>query len=173
MKRTIAALLLISCASVVSLSSLPARADSWDGDRWEDRDWRDRDRWEDNRDWRDRSPGYQAYRVMPILDRLADHSSTFAYVFDRELDRSRIDGSGREDRLNERVRSFSNLANSVRNNYQGRRGDRRYSLRELIDRGYQLNRALQGSPRRRYWIREWERVRRDLQDLDRYAYIYR
>ena len=169
MKRSIVALLLISCASVVSLSSLPARADSWDRDRWENRDWRDRDRWEDNRDWRDRRSGYQAYRVVPILDRLVNSSNNFAYVFDREMDRSRIDGSNREDRLNERIRSFSNLASSVRNNYQGRRGDRRYSLRELIDRGYELNRALNGSPRRRYWIREWDRVRRDLQDLDRYA----
>jgi hypothetical protein len=157
MKRTIAALLLVSCASVLSLSSLPARADSWEQDRWED-----------NWDWRDRRPGYQA-RVMPTLDRLAESTSTFADVFDREMDRSRIDGSNREDRLNARVRSFSSLVNSVRNNYSGRRGDRRYSLRTLVDRGYELNRALRNSPRRRYWIREWETVRRDLQNLDRYA----
>lgn len=166
MKRTIVALLLISCASVVSLSSLPARADSWDRDRWEKQDWRDRDRWDNDRNWRDRR---STYEVRPLLDRLADSSSNFAYVFDRELDRSRLDGSNREDRLNQRVRSFSNYVNSVRSNYLGR-GDRRFNIREVVDRGYELNRALQGSPRRRYWIREWDRVRRDLQNLDRYAY---
>jgi hypothetical protein len=100
---------------------------------------------------------------------LADSSSNFAYVFDRELDRSRLDGSNREDRLNQRVRSFSNYVNSVRSNYLGR-GDRRFNIREVVDRGYELNRALQGSPRRRYWIKEWDRVRQDLQNLDRYAY---
>jgi hypothetical protein len=165
MKRTIVALLLISCASVVSLSSLPARADSWDRDRWEKQDWRDRDRWDNDWSRRDRR---SAYQVRPLLDRLADSSSNFAYVFDRELDRSRLDGSNREDRLNQRVRSFSNYVSSVRSNYLGR-GDRRFSIRELVDRGYELNRALQGSPRRRFWINEWDRVRRDLQDLDRYA----
>jgi hypothetical protein len=166
MKRTIVALLLISCASVVSLSSLPARADSWDRDRWEKQDWRDRDRRDNDWNWRDRRSTYQ---VRPLLDRLADSSSNFAYVFDRELDRSRLDGSNREDRLNQRVRSFSNYVNSVRSNYLGR-GDRRFNIREVVDRGYELNRALQGSPRRRYWIREWDRVRQDLQNLDRYAY---
>lgn len=170
MKRAKVALLLISCATVLSLSGLPARADSWDRDRWNDRS---EDRWEDRWDnrwdnrWGDR-PSSRAYRVRPILDRLANHTNTFQYVFDRELDRSRIDGSRREDRLNERVRDFTQLVYAARSSYQEGRGGR-YRLRQVVDRGYALDRLLQGSPRRRYWQREWRLVRQSLQDLDRSA----
>jgi hypothetical protein len=181
MKRAKVALLLISCATVLSLSGLPARADSWDRDRWDRDRWDHRsddrwdydrnDRWDNDRNDRWNRGSYRrAYRVRSVLDRLANHTTTFQFVFDRELDRSRLDGSRREDRLNERVRAFNQLVYIVRNNHYDGYGGRPHRIRELLSRGYDLNSVLQQSPRKRYWLREWRQVQEDLRDLERVSY---
>jgi hypothetical protein len=146
-------LLMLPLAASLSLSVLPAQAaevksnsfiiaQRWGGQRWGNRPSR-----------------------LDQLERLSYHMAQFRKSYDRALDRSRLDGSDREDRLNDRVGYFHNAIRNVRDNFADRDGDRE-QIRALIDRGRRLDEFLERSPRKRAWLDEWRVVRRDLAALE-------
>ncbi len=121
---------------LVLFSNVSVAAQYRDDDDWrrERREERRRDRWEDRRDdrredrrggrWNDRW-GYTDRRgIENLIRRVEQRTDSFVRHFDRALDNSRIDGTRREDRLNERAEALENSTDELR-----RRFDRSDSLR--------------------------------------------
>jgi hypothetical protein len=104
--------------------SLPAMAAAQGYPWWQDRDYgRDRGRGDDyyNR--------YQRERLRASARRISDMSRQFEREMDRVLDRSRIDGTRREDRINDVARDFRFAAEDFRS----RLGDARNLYRSTSE----------------------------------------
>jgi hypothetical protein len=141
-------LLMLPLAVGLSLSVLPAQA-----------------AWEQNNSFVVAQGWGRRPSRLDQLERLSYHMGRFREAYDRALDNSRLDGSEREDRLNDRVSYFHSAVRNVRDNFADRDGDRE-QLRNLIERGWRLDEYLERSPRKRAWIDEWRVVRQDLDALD-------
>ena len=74
--------------------------------------------------------GYTKAQVEQIIRRVEERSDRFVGVFDRSLDRSRLDGSQREDRLNERARELEERLDSLRSEFD--RSDRYQDTRSQV-----------------------------------------
>src|SRR5215204_3802446 len=98
---------------------------------------------------------------------LKNRSRSFERRIDRELDRSRINGSNREDRINEIAADFARAADDLEDRYDDR-GDYNRSeneARRVLQLGAQLDRAL-GRGRLTSNIQgDWSRIRQDLRVL--------
>jgi hypothetical protein len=76
---------------------------------------------------------YDRGQLRDAVRRVSDRSRSFEYSVDRYLDRSRLDGTRREDRINDEVNNFRDAASSLRN----RLGDAR-SLNNSADEARRL-----------------------------------
>jgi hypothetical protein len=136
----------------------------------DNRDWDDRDyRWDDrdarnDRDWGRR---YSRQDIEQIIRRVEDSSDRFTRSFDRALDRSRLDGSSLEDRLNNQVKQLENRLDDLRDDF-----DRRDDWRETRQRvsGVMREAGEVNSIMRRAQLRgdvqsQWSYVKRDLNRL--------
>jgi len=72
-----------------------------------------------------RGKGYSKADVERIIKRVEERSDEFKKVFDNSLDRSVLDGTKTEDRLNERVKDFESELDELRKEF-----DRKDSWRE-------------------------------------------
>ena len=178
--------ILTFAALALATSLAPAAADAqtvWDRirDRAEqerDRDRRDRDDDYYRRDRRDddyygrghrpgRTSDYERRRLRDLARRINDRSRDFQRDVDRLLDRSRYNGSRREDHINDDVRSFRNAAERFRDR-AGSDNDLNRSAgeaRELIETaqhvgGYLRRLRLDG---RTY--DDWMQIRADLRTV--------
>ncbi len=64
-----------------------------------------------------RGRAYTKADVDRLIRRVEDRSDEFVRLFDRSLDRSSLDGSNREDRLNERARRLENTLDDLRREF--------------------------------------------------------
>lgn len=119
---------------------------------------------------------------------LKSHTRDFQRQLDRDLDRSRLNGTRREDQINEVARRFRDAVNDLDNNgYYGNgggygnyggygRNDDRYrrddqKIRRVYDLASQIERSI-GRAQISYQTRNyWSMVRNDLQALSR-GYTY-
>lgn len=165
-----------ACCALLILS-VPDQADAqgrYQGDRRgrRDRDGDDRGRrnggWYD-RDSRDRDWGRRSNRrdVENIIKRVEENSDRFTKAFDRNLDRSRLNGSSLEDRLNHQVKRLEDVLDDLRDDF-----DRRDDWRETRQRVANVMREadeVNSIVRRGRFHRDvesmWEYVRRDLNRL--------
>ncbi len=97
---------------------------------------------------------------------LRDKSRNFERILDRELDRSRIDGTRREDRLNDLAHKFKDAADDLDGAYKrGRDFNRsRDEAQRVINYGSQLDRALSNSRLgRNYTLQSaWDNIEYDI-----------
>lgn len=141
--------------------SLPAMAAAQGNNPW----WRDRDNGRDrggvNNDYYNR---YNRERLRSSARRVSDLSRQFERDLDRTLDRSRIDGTLREDRINDVARDFRFAAQSFRN----RLGDARNlygttdEARQLLRLGSRIDRLMSRirlNSRAEY---DWAQIRQEL-----------
>lgn len=105
------------------------------------------------------------------LDRLA---KDFERELDRELDRSRVDGTRREDRLNQEARQFRNAVSRLKSRYgNGRDLNRsRDEAARVLEEAQQLERVIR--PR---WYgngvsSQWGQIRRELNVIERAYGLY-
>jgi hypothetical protein len=103
----------------ILLSSVTASAQYRDNDRRDNRR-------NDRRD--DRWGQYNKREIENLIRRVEQRTDVFVRQFDRSLDNSRIDGTRREDRLNERARELENATDQLRSRF-----NRSNSLRESRD----------------------------------------
>ncbi len=90
----------------------------------------------------------------------------FKRALDSDLDRSRLDGSNREDNINEFVKQFEDATDRLRNDYQD--NDRGSSaVREVLQRGKVIDNALRRMRGSTNSKREWNSLRGDLDQLAR------
>lgn len=98
---------------------------------------------------------------------LKNRSREFERRIDRELDRSRIDGSRREDRINDIAAQFARAADDLDDSYDNR-GDYNNSQNEaqrVLQLGSQLNRALGRGRLTSNIQNDWSRIQQDLRVL--------
>jgi predicted RNA-binding protein with EMAP domain len=98
---------------------------------------------------------------------LRNNARSFENVLDRELDRSRVDGTRREDNLNNLAGNFKNAAEDLDDEFDGYRDmrDSADEARRVVNYGSQLDRGLMNSRlvRNNYQLQnQWNMIERDL-----------
>ena len=110
------------------------------------------------------------------IKNLKNRSKSFEKRLDRELDRSRIDDSRREDRINDLAGNFADAAKRLDDEYDNRRdyNQSQDEVRRVLDLGNQMDRVLSRARLNNNLSRDWNAIRRDLQILaGAYNYNYR
>jgi hypothetical protein len=145
----IAAVLISLCIPV--LASAQGSYDPWNRDRDYRRDRRDDDRY-----------GQRALRDS--IRRVRDRSDDFRNHLDSALDRSRIDDTRREDRINEVAREFERAANRLNDRFDNGRDLSRSAneARQLLEIGARIDRLMQRSRLNGRVQSDWAQIRQDL-----------
>jgi hypothetical protein len=136
-----------------------------------DPDW-GRNRRDDDRYGRNgRLSDYDRRQLRDLARRIDDRSRDLQRDIDRALDHSRVNGTNREDRINDEARDFRNAASRFRD-VAGDSNDlyrSRDEARNLLDRASQLNRVLNRVRNDGRAQSDWNQLRSDLR---RVADIY-
>lgn len=108
--------------------------------------------------------GYDNRALQSTVRNLKNRSKQFAREFDRQLDRSRYDGSNREDRLNQLAKDFANAAGRFDDRFNGGRDINRSQneAQRVLDLGSQLDRALSRARLSYNLDGKWNQIRQDL-----------
>ncbi len=108
--------------------------------------------------------------VRSTVRDLKKHARDFQRQLDRDLDRSRYNGTRREDQMNELAKRFKDAVNDLDNNgYNNSRNDR--ELRQVYDIASQIERSIGRSNLSYNSQNLWSAIRNDLQVLSRgYGY---
>ena len=127
--------------------------------------WRDNNRNNRNDDYYGNNRNNR--NLNSTIKNLKNRSRQFERRIDRELDRSRIDGTRREDRINHIAADFARAADRLDREYDNR-GDYRKSQDEaqrVLQLGSQLDRALSRGRLNNNIQSDWNRIRQDLRIL--------
>jgi len=156
----------ILAAALLALSLPVAAAAQWGG--------YPQDRYPDNRN-NGRYGRYDDRALKDSAQRLDRLAKDFERDMDRALDRSRVNGSSREDRINEEVHQFRRAAGDFKSRVGNGRDLNRSSdqARQLLDEAQQVNRIAR--PR---WFdsrlaSEWSSIEQELRFIsDVYGFRY-
>ena len=118
--------------------------------------------------------------VERIISQLESRSDAFRRSIDRALDRSRLNGSREEDRLNEEVKQFARAVDRLRSDfdrrdnrdnrdYRDNRDDTRRNVDRVLREADSIGRAIGRANLERNVEREWAGLRAD---LNRLANVY-
>lgn len=159
-RRTIIPTVILAAFIVLSL---PAMAAAQGSTQW----WQDRDygRGDYGRDRRDDNERFRRERLRASARRLSDLSRQFERDIDRSLDRSRVDGTFREDRINDQARNFRFAADEFRNRVNDSRNlyGATSAARNLLQLGARIDRIMS---RARFIdsraASDWAQIRREL-----------
>jgi exonuclease VII large subunit len=120
---------------------------------------------------RSRGRAYTKSDVDRIIKRVEQRSDSFKDVVDRSLDRSVLDGTRREDNINEQVKQFEKALDALRSDFD--REDRwletRRQVERVLDEAEEVNTLIRRHSLRQYLERGWALLR---SDLNRLAGIY-
>lgn len=110
---------------------------------------------------------FQRGEVARLMDRASNLSSNFLGSLDRALDQSALEGSFREDRINERARVMDNELTMARESFE--RGESSYEvslhLSRAINAARPINRVLSNRRMTYEAEREWSLLRSELNQL--------
>lgn len=143
----------------------------WDDRRGRDnRDWDDRnDRWDDRDARNDRNWGrrYNKRDIEQVIKRVEDSSDRFTKAFDRNLDRSRLNGSSLEDRLNHQVKQMDDRLDDLRDDFDRRDDWRetRQRVSNVMREANEVNNIMRRGRFHRDIDAQWAYMRRDLNRL--------
>lgn len=116
--------------------------------------------------WRG-SSRYNRMSIDRLIRQAESHSNQFVGVFDRALDRSRLEGTIREDRLNERAAELERQLNVARNELN--RSTDHWAIRSAVSNAIDVGQAINTVMRRRNLTpnaeRQWSILRSDLNRL--------
>ena len=102
--------------------------------------------------------------MRSVVRDLKSRTSQFQRELDRDLDHSRINGSRREDQINQLARDFKSAVNRLDNNgYNNNRGDN--DLRRVADLASQIDRSIGRSNLSYNGQNLWQGIRNDLRQL--------
>ena len=118
---------------------------------------------------------YRRYRrpdVDATIRRCEESTDRFVKVFDKQLDKSALNDTEREDRLNERARDLENSLDRLRSDFN-KRGESWWESRETAAEALQSAKGINNSVRARRYRQETERLWAQLRaDLNRLAYYF-
>jgi hypothetical protein len=116
--------------------------------------------------WRG-SSRYNRGSIDRLIRQAESRSNQFVAVFDRALDRSRLEGTIREDRLNERAAELERQLNVARAELN--RSTNHWAIRSSISNAMDVGQAINTVMRRRNLTpnaeRQWMMLRSDLNRL--------
>jgi len=105
-----------------------------------------------------------------VIRRVEERSDRFVRLFDESLDRSRLNNSEREDRLNERARDLEAAIDALRSDFD--RTDRYRDTQSQVSRVLDAAQGINNVVRRRRLDanteRQWSLVRTELNTLANY-----
>lgn len=133
---------------------------------------RDRDYGRNRRD-DDRYGRYDQRYLRDSIRRLENLSDRFEGNLDRALDRSRVDGTRREDNINDAARDFHRAANRLRDRFDDGRNLNRSAdeARRVLDLGARLDRIVQHVAYDGRVRSDWMQIRQELRVIgDAYGY---
>ncbi len=118
---------------------------------------------------RDKRQEYSRDNVRNLVRQVEDRADVFRKEFDHHLDRSRLDGSRLEDRLNDVVQRFERATNDLR-----RKSDRmagwqevREEVLSVVARGREVDNIMRQGQWGPNLEREWNRLRMAINELGR------
>ncbi len=116
---------------------------------------------------RGRGRGYTKSDVNRVIQRVETRSDAFVSVLDRALDRSRLDGSRREDELNRLAQQLENQLDTVRRDFDRRDGyyETRPEIARVLNIANNINNTMQRRRLGREAERSWAALRADLNAL--------
>jgi hypothetical protein len=107
-------------------------------------------------------------QVETLLDRIESRSNMFRSGVDRAIDRSRLDGTNREDKINEFVKDFENLTDVLRSKFNAR-SSVDLDVSNVLVRGARIDDFMNRNLRRETAVqRSWRDLRSDLNLLASY-----
>lgn len=116
-----------------------------------------------------RERGYTRDEVNAVIRRVETRTDEFVRLFDRSLDRSRLDGTRREDNLNERARDLERATDDLRREFD--RKESYFATRPEVARCLNLAGGIDNTLRRRrlggQTERQWAMLRAELNELAR------
>ena len=120
-----------------------------------------------------RGQHYTKTDVEEIIKRVEERSDDFRKVIDRQLDRSTIDGTNREDNINQQVKELENAIDKLRSDFDRAQSweETRAQVQRVMNEADEVNTIV----RRGRWRRggpvkaAWAQVR---VDLNRLAGVY-
>ena len=145
MKRLVAATISICTLILISISAIAAQGTS-PGGRY-----------------------YTKAEVEVIIKRVEERSDAFRKVIDQSLDRSALNGTNREDNINQQVKELENAIDKLRKDFD--RSNTWQETRQQVQRVLNEADEVNGIMRRGRWRRggvvksEWALVRSDLNKL--------
>ena len=130
------------------------------------RDNRDRGRYDDRYN-NGQYGNYGNYGNMSTVVRsLKDRTREFVRQLDRDLDYSRVNGSRREDQINQQAKHFRDAVNRINNNGNNNNWGRRdNNIERALQIGSQLDRSVRGMRMSYQSQALWNSISRDLQML--------
>jgi hypothetical protein len=105
--------------------------------------------------------------VQRVINQVENRSDAFRRSVDRALDRSRLNGSRREDQINEDVKRFDRAVDRLRNEFDRRdsRDETRRYVEQVLREADGIGRAIRRADFARNVEREWSSLRNDLNTL--------
>jgi hypothetical protein len=172
---TLPAFAALALAAFLSPSTAKAQGSIWD--RIRDRAEQERDR-DNNRNGRRDDGGrygrgggrisdYERRQLRDLAHRIDDRSKDLQRDVDRSLDNSRVNGTRREDNINQEARDLRNAASRFRN-VAGDSNDLYRSsdeARQLLDQASQISRMLNRARLDGRTGNDWNQLRNDLRTV--------
>ena len=106
-------------------------------------------------------------QVESLLNRIENRAETFTNRLDRNLDRSRIDGTRQEDNINYMVEQFEIATNRLKTNFAARRSTSA-DVQEVLFRAVSIDRFMRNNSVQRNAQQPWDLLRADLNTLAQY-----
>ena len=103
-------------------------------------------------------------QVEQIIRSIETRSDTFRKSFDAALDRSRLDGTYREDDVNNRVKAFEESTNDLRSRFNDRRAVAA-DVENVLNRAAGIDQFMSANLRQRRVQGDWSLLKTDLQRL--------
>ena len=105
--------------------------------------------------------------VERIINRLETNSDQFTKAFDTVLDRSKLDGTSREDQLNKHVRQLERAVDRLRTELKrgDNRGETRSNVQQVMRQAEGIDRLMRNTRMAGGVEEKWTDVRKDLNTL--------
>ncbi|MEP6925344.1 MAG: hypothetical protein ABI954_12830 [Pyrinomonadaceae bacterium] len=107
--------------------------------------------------------------VERIIKRVEERTDTFVKQFDSSLDNSRLNGTRREDNLNQRARDLENATDELRREFDRRDtwNENRDEVQKCLNIASDINVAMRNRRFNRATENNWANVRTELNELAR------
>src|SRR5882672_4420435 len=116
---------------------------------------------------------YTKPEVNELIKRAEDRSDRFMKLFDKALDKSALDGSHREDQLNERAKDFEKAMDKLRSEFDKRESyiETKPQMQTVLDIAREINGVMLRRSLRSDVEEEWVALRRELNVLASVYYL--